>query len=306
MMHVEHRGGNTKVLLRWLLFCPIKMNVTFTSTTDRAQLLSLLSPEMSSVLRTLISAAAALVSNLDNAAIKVPEFYVENVLETTHTLGFYAMQHYVHHGLRSWYRIVGSVDFLGNPIGLVSALGTGVKDFFYTPAQMLLEDENGLRIENLRTGMTKGSKSLFRNTAVGIFHTTGKITETLGKGLALLAMDDEYNVERQRQTTRQKKKINDLGDAIAEGGKGFVGGVWDGVKGVVVAPVRGAERDGAGGFVMGIGQGVAGLFVKPAAGFLDMLTSLSRGAKSSAEAIDGGYEHGGLAVTRARLPRRIW
>jgi len=52
-------------------------------------------------------------------------------------------------------KVVGSVDFLGNPIGLVSTLGTGVKDFFFTPAQMLLEDESGLRIDNLRTGMTK-------------------------------------------------------------------------------------------------------------------------------------------------------
>ncbi|GLE02330.1 hypothetical protein PINS_up011168 [Pythium insidiosum] len=303
-LKVEFRGGQSKVLLRWLLLCPIKLNVTFTSTTDRSNLLSLLSPDMSSALRTIISAAAALVSNLDNAPIKIPEFYVENLLETTHTLAFYTIQHYFHHGLRSWYRIVGSVDFLGNPIGLVSALGTGVKDFFYTPAQMLLEDENGLRIENLRTGMTKGSKSLFRNTAVGIFHTTGKITETLGKGVALLAMDEQYNVQRQRHTNKQKKRINDLGDAIAEGGKGLVGGVWDGVKGVVMAPVRGAERDGAGGFVVGIGQGVAGLFVKPTAGFLDMLTSLSRGAKTSAQAIDGD-EHGYSSETRVRLPRRI-
>ncbi|GMF32833.1 unnamed protein product [Phytophthora fragariaefolia] len=242
---------------------------------------------MSSVLSTLISAAAALVSNLDQAPIRIPEFYVENLLETTHTMAFYAMQHYLHHGLRSWYSIMGSVDFLGNPIGLVSTLGTGVKDFFYTPAQMLLEDENGLRIDNLRTGMTKGSKSLLRNTAVGIFHTTGKITETLGKGIALLAMDEQYNVQRQRASTRQIKKINDLGDAIAEGSKGLVGGVWDGIKGVVAAPVRGAEQDGAGGFVVGIGKGVAGLIVKPTAGFLDLLTSLSRGAKTSAESLDG-------------------
>ncbi|TMW61081.1 hypothetical protein Poli38472_014542 [Pythium oligandrum] len=304
MLNVEHRGGNMKVLLRWMLLCPIKVNVTFTSTTDRSNLLSLVSPEMSTALRSLISAAAALVSNLDQALIKIPEFYVENLLETTHTLAFYAMQHYLNHGLRSWYRIVGSVDVLGNPIGLVSALGAGVKDFFYTPAQMLLEDEKGLRIENLRTGMTKGSKSLLRNTAVGIFHTTGKITETLGKGVALLAMDDQYNVQRQRETIKQKKRINDLGDAIAEGGKGLVGGVWDGLKGVVEAPVRGAERDGAGGFVVGIGQGFAGLIVKPTAGFLDMLTSLSRGAKSSAEAIDGDGR-GYAAVTRVRLPRRI-
>ncbi|KUF98293.1 hypothetical protein AM588_10009687 [Phytophthora nicotianae] len=265
----------------------------------------LLSPDMSSVLSTLISAAAALVSNLDQAPIRIPEFYVENLLETTHTLAFYAMQHYLHHGLRSWYSIMGSVDFLGNPIGLVSTLGTGVKDFFYTPAQMLLEDENGLRIDNLRTGMTKGSKSLLRNTAVGIFHTTGKITETLGKGIALLAMDEQYNVQRQRASTRQIKKINDLGDAIAEGSKGLVGGVWDGIKGVVAAPVRGAEQDGAGGFVVGIGKGVAGLIVKPTAGFLDLLTSLSRGAKTSAESLDGTDRNAFDTVTRFRLPRRI-
>lgn len=260
---------------------------------------------MSSVLRTLISAAAALVSNLDQASINIPEFYVENLLETTHTLAFYAMQHYVHHGLRSWYNIMGSVDFLGNPVGLVSTLGTGVKDFFYTPAQMLLDDESGFRIENLRTGMTKGSKSLLRNTAVGIFHTTGKITETLGKGIAMLAMDEEYNIQRQRKSSKQMREINDLGDAITEGSKGFVGGVWDGIKGVVAAPVEGAERDGAGGFVVGIGKGFAGLVVKPTAGFLDLLTSLSRGAKTSAAAIDGD-DSGFQAASRFRLPRRIW
>ena len=261
---------------------------------------------MSSALSTLISAAAALVSNLDQAPIRIPEFYVENLLETTHTLAFYAMQHYLHHGLRSWYSIMGSVDFLGNPIGLVSTLGTGVKDFFYTPAQMLLEDENGLRIDNLRTGMTKGSKSLLRNTAVGIFHTTGKITETLGKGVALLAMDEQYYVQRQRASTRQIKKINDIGDAIAEGSKGLVGGIWDGIKGVVAAPVRGAEQDGASGFVVGIGKGVAGLIVKPTAGFLDLLTSLSRGAKTSAQSLDGTDRNAYDVVTRFRLPRRIW
>ncbi|KAG7399499.1 Vacuolar protein sorting-associated protein 13A [Phytophthora boehmeriae] len=170
---------------------------------------------------------------------------------------------------------------------------------------MLLEDEEGLRIENLRTGMTKGSKSLLRNTAVGIFHTTGKITETLGKGIALLAMDEQYNVQRQRASTRQVKKINDMGDAIAEGSKGLVGGVWDGIKGVVAAPVRGAEQDGAGGFVVGIGKGVAGLIVKPTAGFLDLLTSLSRGAKTSAESLDGTDRAMFDMITRFRLPRRI-
>ncbi|GMF32832.1 unnamed protein product [Phytophthora fragariaefolia] len=37
------KGANMKVLLRWLLLCPVKVNVTFTSTADRSLLLSLVS-----------------------------------------------------------------------------------------------------------------------------------------------------------------------------------------------------------------------------------------------------------------------
>lgn len=91
-------------------------------------------------------------------------------------------QHYVGYGLRSLYKLIGSFDFLGNPAGFVSSVKTGVEDFFSTPAQLLLENENSLRIENLRAGISKGSKSLVKNTTMGIFHTTGKLTEALGKG----------------------------------------------------------------------------------------------------------------------------
>ena len=33
------------------------------------------------------------------------------------------------------YKVLGSFDFLGNPVSLVSNLGTGVKDFFFQPIQ---------------------------------------------------------------------------------------------------------------------------------------------------------------------------
>ncbi|KDO32251.1 hypothetical protein SPRG_02731 [Saprolegnia parasitica CBS 223.65] len=294
---------NKKVVLRWLLLCPIRLNVTFSSTTDQPLTHSILSPQMSPLLRNIIGAATALVTNLDRAPIEIPEFYIESVFETKYALGFYVMQHYLHYGLRSWYKIVGSVDVLGNPIGLVSTLGTGVRDFFFTPAQMLLEDESGLRIENLRTGMTKGSKSLLRNTAVGIFHTTGKITETLGKGIAMLAMDNEYNTQRQQRALKQATTISHLGDGILEGGKDLAGGIWEGVRGVVVEPVVGAANDGAGGFIVGLGKGFAGLLVKPTAGVLDLLTSVSHGVKVTAESMDARLERRGSS--RVRLPRRF-
>lgn len=37
------------------------------------------------------------------------------------------------------YKIIGSVDLIGNPLSFVGSLGTGVKDFFYEPAQGLIK-----------------------------------------------------------------------------------------------------------------------------------------------------------------------
>ncbi|UIZ21258.1 hypothetical protein KXD40_000790 [Peronospora effusa] len=45
-------GANMKVLLRWLLLCPVKVNVTFTSTADRSLLLSLVRASIQVVYRS--------------------------------------------------------------------------------------------------------------------------------------------------------------------------------------------------------------------------------------------------------------
>ena len=41
-------------------------------------------------------------------------------------------------GLREAYKVMGSIELLGNPIGLVRNLGTGVKDFISEPAKVHL------------------------------------------------------------------------------------------------------------------------------------------------------------------------
>lgn len=40
----------------------------------------------------------------------------------------------------------------------------------------------------------------------------------------------------------------------------------DGIKGVVLKPVRGAKKNGAAGFVTGVGKGMVGLVAAPVSG----------------------------------------
>lgn len=55
--------------------------------------------------------------------------------------------------------MVGSFDFLGDPVGLLSNLSTGVKDFFYEPIEGLKPDGKGFLY-----GLGKGGTSLVSNT----------------------------------------------------------------------------------------------------------------------------------------------
>ncbi|XP_026322169.1 vacuolar protein sorting-associated protein 13 [Hyposmocoma kahamanoa] len=64
-------------------------------------------------------------------------------------------------------------------------------------------------------------------------------------------------------------------------------GLVNGVTGVVVRPLQGAQQSGAPGFIKGLGQGAVGLVVRPVGGVVDftygLLTSVKRAADLSEE-----------------------
>ena len=84
------------------------------------------------------------------------------------------------------YKIVGSVDFLGNPIGVASQIGTGLKDFFYEPGKAILSDP-----QHAYKAFARGAASLVTNTTTAVFDASSKMTGALAKSLARLT-DDEF------------------------------------------------------------------------------------------------------------------
>lgn len=140
---------------------------------------------------------------------------------------------------------------MGNPVGLFSNIGTGVKDFFYEPAQGLVKSP-----EEFGKGLAKGSISLAKHTTYGLFNTVSKLTGTASKGLATLSFDDDYLKKRKIQQTTEKPKH--LGEGLLYGTKSLGQGIFRGVTGVVTQPVKGAKQGGALGFAKGLGRGIIG------------------------------------------------
>ena len=100
----------------------------------------------------------------------------ENLLET---LG----ASYTRQAVRQWYRLLGSADILGNPLGLIDSLGGGVIEFFRAPAQGLLSD--GLM--GLGLGVQQGTQALVLGAVHGTFDSVSRITGAACKVLESVA-----------------------------------------------------------------------------------------------------------------------
>lgn len=92
------------------------------------------------------------------------------------------------------------------------------------------------------------------------------------------------------------------GGAVA--GKGLFFGIYDGITGLVIEPVKGAKQEGALGALKGFGKGLGGIYWKPNAGLAGLLGYTMQGIyKSVYSAIHTGTRRG---IAAARREEGIW
>ena len=124
-----------------------------------------------------------------------------------------------------------SVDFIGTPVIMIDSLRAGFKEFLTEPAIALIKSPLDFTMK-----LAKGSVGMVQHTMHGAFRAAGKITNSIGKSLALLTMDRKFNETRLRLT---KNKSMSMGASILHGLKHLTYGLVDGITGIVVAPVQG-------------------------------------------------------------------
>lgn len=235
-----------------------------------------------------IPSLAMHVPDLDNAPVRLNALMIEHAFGTSGDLSRRVTKYYTRQLWKQLHKILGSFDFLGNPVGLLDHIGTGVRDFVYEPLE-------GLKVggKGFRKGLAKGTASLVSNTLDGTFDAASKISGTFGQGLATMSMDDHYQQIRARARRRHVRGIR---EGLVQGSKELSLGVYEGVTGLVLGPVRGAQEGGAVGFVRGTITGIIGLPVKPVAGIFDFASRASQGVRNRS------LNHGQY-MRRVRRPR---
>lgn len=103
-------------------------------------------------------------------------------------------------------KLLGSLDMIGNPLGLINNFKVGIKDAITKPMEGFVQGPL-----ELGRGIVQGTNSLVSNTVGGTFNSINKISRTMAQGIGTLSMDPEFI--QQREALRAKK-ARSLGQSL--------------------------------------------------------------------------------------------
>ncbi|KAH9220013.1 hypothetical protein DL95DRAFT_520355 [Leptodontidium sp. 2 PMI_412] len=234
------------------------------------------------------------IGNINDAPVRLNALMLENARVSAAVLLQNMSNHYSQEALYQVHKILGSADFLGNPVGLFNNLSSGVADIFYEPYQGFIMSD---RPEQLGIGIAKGATSFIKKSVFGVSDSFSKVTGSIAKGLAEATMDKQFQDRRRMTRSRNRPKHALYG--VTAGANSFVSSLASGVGGLARKPLEGAEQEGLTGFFKGVGKGALGFVTKPAIGIFDLASNVSEGIRNTTTVFDGD------GLDRVRLTRFI-
>lgn len=253
-------------------FSPLKIHLSFSYTgTDGGPSSSSSSTTSSSsgagrnpvtsIINLIVQSVGVSVTEVQDVVFRLGYFERRNAFLSWQQLARDLQWHYTGQAVKQFYVLVLGLDVIGNPFGLALGISQGVEQLFYEPFQGAIQGP-GEFVE----GLALGARSLIGHTVGGVAGAASRIAGTLGKGLAYLTFDGDYQKDRRHNNLRRS---SDIRQNLAQGGKGVLMGVVDGVSGLVLRPFEGAQQQGVGGFFSGTLKGVVGLVTRPTAAIAD-------------------------------------
>uniref|UniRef100_A0A1B6F8B5 Vacuolar protein sorting-associated protein 13 n=1 Tax=Cuerna arida TaxID=1464854 RepID=A0A1B6F8B5_9HEMI len=266
-----------------LHFSPLKIHLSFSLSGEGGGVPAQLPP----VLNILLQTFGVTVANVQDVILKLSYFERNYTFLSEKQLMTEVQMHYLGQLLKQFYVLALGLDVMGNPYGLVIGITEGVSDLFYEPMQGIVQGPG-----EFAEGLVLGVRSLFGHTVGGAAGAVSRITGAMGKGIAALTLDEDYQRKRREALNYRPATVQ---EGLAHSGKGLFMGVVEGVGGVFTKPISGARQEGVGGFVKGVGKGMVGLVTRPTAGVIDFASGSFSAVKRYAEL--------GEETTRLRHPR---
>uniref|UniRef100_A0A2C9LEM5 UBA domain-containing protein n=1 Tax=Biomphalaria glabrata TaxID=6526 RepID=A0A2C9LEM5_BIOGL len=227
------------------------IKVNFNRVTLSMLTASKLNPDLKAIKNLLGTRLIA----FEQANIEMRSFEKFYLFETKNFLVNEIKNHFKEELIGQAAKILGSVDFLGNPLGLFNDITEGISG--------LVKDGN-------ITG-------LVQNVTHGFSNSTAKVVSSLSDGISIVTFDEEHN---QRREALRNVTSGSSSDHVKAGIKGLGHGLMGGVTSLISQTISGAH-EGPMGLIKGMGKGVIGTVTKPVSGVLDLTSGFANALRDT-------------------------
>lgn len=125
-------------------------------------------------LAIIVNAITMAIGNVNDAPLEFNALAIKDMRLNVPDLQSRIIYHYRQEVLRQLYRILGSADFIGNPVGLFTNVSSGVADIFYEPFNGVVMHGN----RELGVGIAKvRCITLYRFSGLNDFTGCGKLRQ---------------------------------------------------------------------------------------------------------------------------------
>lgn len=223
-------------------------------------------PLVSNLLQSMVVLVKGIGANLANVS-GVP-FYFDEIcvlhpLCTRSELGYKLAQQLAWQAAAQLGKLLGHSDVLGNPLGLVSTVGSGVAGFVKGVGIGVVTGD-GDRIVD-------GSKQLVGSVVGGMAGIGARLTGGLYKMIQRIQSAQGRGGGPAAEAGGEEVLAGggDLKDGLKQAGKGTIKTLRRGLTGLVSRPIAGAKDGGIVGLAQGAADGVFGLALLPVAATLE-------------------------------------
>ena len=273
-------------LIYYLLIGALKFNLTLRLDLSSIPL------GLPKTAKRVIGTIGNTLGRITDCPLRFSEKIVKNVYLSWADVSMLIINSYITQGIAQIYKVIGSLDIIGNPVKLVRNVGGGLYDFVNEPRK-------GFRIgpKEFGRGVARGFGGLISGVFGGIFDFVQRITGTL-----YAATQTITGTDRDSMTIEDENEPSNILSGFGEGFVGFGKEIGKGFYGFCYEPCKKGSIYGATGFCKGFCTGFLRLIISPFAGILKLITCIMAGCKNSCYVLTGKKR---LKTTRFRHPRVI-
>ncbi|KAL7543622.1 LOW QUALITY PROTEIN: hypothetical protein ACHAXR_013206 [Thalassiosira sp. AJA248-18] len=218
--------------------------------------------------------------------------YTDQYCDIFDLLSDIAISYFVE-SIKQSYKVVFSMELLGDPSELLHQYKTGVTDLFTKTRDEIAAGG--------KDGVGKGVTSLVKNVVGGTFFALGKVTGGVADTVDSVTTNDmTSNHLKPKSAASDGNNPDNVIDGVAQGTKFLGQTVAHGIAGLVGNPYRGAKTGTATGVAKGVASGVAGLVTAPFIGALGFVAKTADGIGATTE-----YLELGVIEARCRPARTV-